>query len=40
VFSSFSLLDAILPFVISTEALRGGETSVWMLFLGDFCERA
>jgi hypothetical protein len=26
--------SAALPFVISTEAQRSGEISVWMLFLG------
>jgi hypothetical protein len=34
-FSSFSLAgSATLPFVISTEAKRSGEISVWMLLLG------
>jgi hypothetical protein len=27
--------SAALPFVISTEAKRSGEISVWMLFLGN-----
>ena len=35
-FSSFSLAgSATLPFVISTEAKRSGEISVWILFLGN-----
>jgi hypothetical protein len=29
--------SALLPFVISTEAQRRGEISMWMLFLGKFC---
>jgi hypothetical protein len=29
--------SAALPFVISTEAKRSGEISLWMLFLGNVC---
>jgi hypothetical protein len=34
-FGNFSRQGAPLPFVISTEAQRSGEISVWMPFLGN-----
>jgi hypothetical protein len=32
--------SAVFPFVISTEAKRSGEISVWMLYLGNVLAKA